>query len=126
VPVSLGRAAVDKCCTQPLALYARVYAQQRLFTITTHHVSPQFDYGVANLVNYLRRLPQGIVVSANLNATARPDLANLVQPYTIIELGGTGVRVRSPRSQSCFSGPAMACLNAICRWASCACRRAAA
>ncbi|KAG2426537.1 hypothetical protein HXX76_011762 [Chlamydomonas incerta] len=53
--------------------------------------SHDFDFGLDALVAYLRLLRAPVLV-ANLNASARPDLAALVRPYTVVELGNTGVR----------------------------------
>lgn len=52
----------------------------------------EFDNGPGNLGSFLRgtKFP---VVSANIDASAEPELAGLIQPYTILEVGGEKIGV---------------------------------
>ncbi|PNH11874.1 Protein 5NUC [Tetrabaena socialis] len=57
------------------------------FTLGNH----EFDFGVASLVSYISRV-NAPVLACNLDASSKPDLATRVRPYTVVEVGATGVR----------------------------------
>ncbi|KXZ45159.1 hypothetical protein GPECTOR_57g449 [Gonium pectorale] len=50
-----------------------------------------FDFGAASLVSYLKQL-QMPILGCNINTTRFPDLTPLIKPYTVVELGASGVR----------------------------------
>ena len=63
----------------------------------------EFDNGPANLARFIRaaRFP---VVSANIDASAQPDLAGLIKPATLLVKGGLPVGIVGATTQEALTG----------------------